>query len=37
MRAHGIQLQILQSAECIELMREFIREHLELWNEDIGV
>jgi len=37
MRANGIQLEILQNAECIALMREFIREHPELWNEDIGV
>lgn len=37
MRANSIQLEVLQDDECIELMRAFIREHPELWNEDIGV
>jgi len=37
MRAHGVQLDVLQNEECIQLMRAFIREHPELWNEDIGV
>ncbi|MDA8745760.1 nucleoside deaminase [Rubripirellula amarantea] len=33
----GIDLQILADQTCIELMRAFIAEHPELWNEDIGV
>src|SRR5437879_1901959 len=37
MRAHGVQIEVLQNEECIEMMRAFIREHPELWNEDIGV
>ncbi len=37
MRANGVQLEVLQSEECIQLMRDFIRDHPELWNEDIGV
>ena len=37
LRANGAQVELLQNAECIELMREFIRENPELWNEDIGV
>lgn len=37
MRSQGIELETLQNAECIQLMRDFIREHPELWNEDIGV
>lgn len=36
MRAHGIELRVLQNAECIQMMRDFIRDHPELWNEDIG-
>ena len=36
-RAHGIELEILQDAECIALMEKFIRENPTLWNEDIGV
>lgn len=37
MRANGIELQVLQNDECIQLMRDFIRDHPELWSEDIGV
>jgi creatinine deaminase len=37
MRSHGIQVEVVQDAECIRLMTEFIREHPQLWNEDIGV
>jgi cytosine deaminase len=37
MRANGVQIQVLQNEECIALMRDFIRERPELWNEDIGV
>lgn len=37
LRARGIEVTILDDAECIELMETFIREKPELWNEDIGV
>jgi cytosine deaminase len=37
MRANGIEVQVLQDAECIQLMRDFIAARPELWNEDIGV
>ncbi|MEP6957063.1 MAG: nucleoside deaminase [Chthoniobacterales bacterium] len=37
MRSQGVGLEILQNAECIQLMRDFIQKHPELWNEDIGV
>ena len=37
MRANGIELEVLQNADCIQMMREFIYDHPELWNEDIGV
>lgn len=33
----GVECAVLQDAECIELMRQFIAEHPALWNEDIGV
>ena len=36
-RSQGVHVQVLQEAECIQLMREFIEKHPELWNEDIGV
>jgi len=34
---HGVEVTVLQDEECIVLMRDFIRAHPELWNEDIGV
>ena len=37
LRGNGVQVEVLQSEECMELMREFISSHPELWNEDIGV
>jgi cytosine deaminase len=37
MRANGIELEVRQDAECIQLMRDFIADRPELWNEDIGV
>ena len=37
MRSQGIHVEVVQDRECIELMRNFIREHPQLWNEDIGV
>jgi len=36
-RSRGVELEILDDAECIQLMRDFIAERPELWNEDIGV
>ncbi len=36
-RSLGVRVQVLQEAECIQLMREFIEKHPQLWNEDIGV
>lgn len=37
LRARGVGLEVLDDSECIELMRTFIAEHPDLWNEDIGV
>jgi cytosine deaminase len=35
-RSRGVLLEIVDDAECFQLMREFIALHPELWNEDIG-
>jgi cytosine deaminase len=35
-RSRGVELEVVDSAECYELMRQFIAQHPELWNEDIG-
>jgi cytosine deaminase len=37
LRANGIQVDVVQDAECIRLMTDFIAAHPQLWNEDIGV
>ncbi len=37
LRSRGVELIIADSAQCIDLMRQFIAEHPEIWNEDIGV
>ncbi|HPG09796.1 MAG: nucleoside deaminase [Saprospiraceae bacterium] len=37
LRQNGVEVVVLQDAECIALMEQFIREHPRLWNEDIGV
>jgi cytosine deaminase len=33
---HGVQLEVMQDMRCIELMREFMQKHPQLWAEDIG-
>lgn len=37
LRERGVQVDVVQSEECITMMRDFIRSKPELWNEDIGV
>ena len=36
LRSRGVRVEVVQDPACIELMTRFIREHPELWNEDIG-
>ena len=36
-RSRGVEFVIVDDADCIRLMREFIAARPELWNEDIGV
>ncbi|HVX64936.1 MAG TPA: nucleoside deaminase [Pirellulales bacterium] len=37
LRSRGVDLLVVDDAECIQLMRDFIAARPELWNEDIGV
>ena len=37
LRSQGVDVQVVDSAECIRLLKEFIEEFPQLWNEDIGV
>jgi cytosine deaminase len=34
---NGVEVVVLDDPECIALMTDFIAEHPQLWNEDIGV
>ena len=36
LRSRGVSVEVLQDAECIQLMSEFIRDQPDVWNEDIG-
>ncbi len=35
-RSRGVEVEVVQHTDCIRLMTEFIRDHAELWNDDIG-
>jgi creatinine deaminase len=36
LRAAGVRVLDLNSEECVRMMEDFIREHPEIWHEDIG-
>lgn len=36
MRSQGIEVEVMDDQECVALMRGFIAEKPELWQEDIG-
>jgi creatinine deaminase len=36
LRARGVEVVVLDDAECVAMMEDFIAAHPELWNEDIG-
>lgn len=36
-RERGVEIVVLDDAECIRMMAEFVRTHGDLWNEDIGI
>jgi len=33
----GVATKVLDDPECVEMMRNFIAQHPDLWSEDIGV
>ncbi|MBT2676756.1 nucleoside deaminase [Streptomyces sp. SD31] len=33
---HGVEIVLLDDPECVGIMRDFIKDHPALWNEDIG-
>tara|TARA_R100000750_G_scaffold61783_1_gene53590 strand:- start:119 stop:559 length:441 start_codon:yes stop_codon:yes gene_type:complete len=36
LRGRGVEVEVLQEPGCVEMMRRFIADSPELWNEDIG-
>lgn len=36
LRSRGVTVEMLQDSACERLLVDFIREHPELWDEDIG-
>jgi len=36
LRSRGVELEIVNDSDCIQLMSDFIRDNPALWNEDIG-
>jgi cytosine/creatinine deaminase len=36
LRSRGVEVVVLDSRECVDLMTEFIAAHPDIWNEDIG-
>ena len=37
LQSRGVDLALLDSNECYQLMQDFIRAQPQLWNEDIGL
>jgi cytosine deaminase len=36
LRSRGVTVEVVQDADCVALMREFVQAHPDLWSEDIG-
>lgn len=36
LRGRGVEVEVLNDARCVDMMRSFIANHPQLWNEDIG-
>ena len=37
LESHGVKIEVLQSIECIEIMKDFCIKYPEIWSEDIAV
>ncbi|MDX2418574.1 MAG: nucleoside deaminase [Xanthomonadales bacterium] len=37
LRSRGVNVEVLQDDTCVQMMKSFITQCPELWNEDIGV
>ncbi len=36
LRSRSVAVEVIQDEECVAMIKEFVQEHPELWNEDIG-
>jgi creatinine deaminase len=36
LKSRGVEIEVVQSEKCIQLMRSFIEANPTVWNEDIG-
>ena len=36
LKNRGVALEVRQDERCVQMMKEFIRDHPDLWDEDIG-
>jgi len=36
LRSRGVRVEVVQDERCVRIMREFIAQHPQLWDEDIG-
>lgn len=37
LKSEGVEVDVINDAECIQMMRNFIADNPHLWDEDIGV
>jgi len=37
LRSRGVDVEVIQDESCVRMMKSFITQRPELWNEDIGV
>lgn len=37
LREHGVEVIVLESDECVQMLKTYIEAHPQIWNEDIGV
>jgi cytosine deaminase len=37
LRSRGVAVEVLQDDSCVQMMKHFIGQRPEIWNEDIGV
>ena len=37
LRDRGVEIEVVQDDSCVKMMKSFIADRAELWNEDIGV